>query len=66
MTLDDGISERALNYAFLKEFLELDQAEWIEFVSIQLGHKETQPKELLLEQINKLIKTATNSNKFGL
>ena len=68
--IDDDISERSLNYSFLREFLESSDEEqepkWIEFVSIQLGYENSQPKDKLLTEIDKLIKTATYSKKFGL
>lgn len=64
--IDDNISERSLNYSFLREFLESSDEEWIEFVSIQLGYENSQPKDKLLTEIDKLIKTATYSKKFGL
>lgn len=66
----DSISERALNYTFLREFLVSfegeEEAKWVEFVSIQLGYENAQPKDKLLSEIDRVINTAKNSNKFGL
>lgn len=63
--VDIGISDRSLNYSFLKEFLN-EGPEWVEFVSIQLGYETTQPVDKLEAEIERIIKTAKNSNKFGL
>jgi hypothetical protein len=65
---DGSISDRALNYAFMKEFL-LDEKvseDWIDWVSSLLGYSESQPVDVLLEAIEKHIKTATIGKKFGL
>jgi hypothetical protein len=63
---DLNLSDRALNYAFMKEFLMENEDEWVLWVSLQLGYESKQDKEVLIEKIDKLIKTATTGNKFGI
>jgi hypothetical protein len=63
---DLNLSDRALNYAFMKEFLMENEDEWVLWVSLQLGYESKQDKEVLIEKIDKLIKIATTGNKFGI
>lgn len=63
-----SFSERALNYAFMKEFLLLEDSEndWIAWVSTQLGYETPQTLELLIEKLDKLTATALTSHRFGI
>lgn len=65
--LEGNLSERTLNYAFLKEFVHsANDGEWLDWVSVQLGYSETQPADILLKRLDQLIDTSKKSHKFGL
>jgi hypothetical protein len=65
---DEGISERALNYSFIKEFLANDDEDryWKKWACSQLGLEENISDEELTSILDKNIATAKRSNRFGI
>lgn len=68
--VNHDISERALNYAFLREFLleskNNDDNFWVTWVSNLLGYEDEQDIDFLLQKLEKFIEISNSSKKFGL